>query len=1185
MATVSRAHRRARRRDDELLDEPQPRKRRWLFTMIVLVGLPAVLWFAPAIVAHSPLCDRVVAMIFSDLRGTVSVSSASLGWLSPVAARNVEVRDLAGKPLAVVPAVTSSKTLLAILLNMRDLGTFQLDRPQFDVVLRERGSNVEDAIAGWLESKDKPNSPLGISVAINGGVARIDDVAASRQWQVEELDCDVAVPRATDQPIELAASGRVTPGKPAGHFSVRMKLQPGPEGAAAKAAGADSKKDGAAATNLLAGSGDVSVTSEVLPLDLFEPLLRRVAERCELAGLLDANLTARWGPDAAQAPAAELNGQATVTRLVLAGAGLAEDRLRLLRIHVPCSVVRKGDRLEVQRFDIESDVAQLTCSGTIEDISRLGPSWFRSLWDVLPHSAGEIKGNVDLAKLAGVLPSTLHVRDGMQIQEGAVNLDVKAGPENGAWGCTGKVETTRLVATEEGRQVTWDHPLSITVAGHDSPQGPIVERLEGESDFLKFEGLGTPDSFSLSANFELGRLGNELGKFLDLGELALSGDGWGRLNWQRHADDAFEADAEIQATNFALARPGKPQWHDQRLTVMAAAKGQLDGQKIRRVETATVDVESASDQFTLALVTPVEQPTSKTRWPLDASLRGELSRWLARVEPWVGLPADWEVAGVANVISTVNYSAEYIDVVKCQADVEQLHAVGPSLVIDEPRLRVAGTGSLAVAHGKLDLKEATLTAPDVTARMQDATIVFGDDRSPQRVALATLQGNAATLYRWTQDPRQPANWQVEGMVACTLRADMSHNAPSLDLDATIDDLAATPKSGQTWRERQVRLIAKGAYDEKADAVQLARLELASDAVQLNATGRIDRWSKDRTLSIAGKTDYDLEKVTLILQPYFGEGIRLAGRESRSFTLSGPIASATGAPTAQGGAPPAEVNDRLRKLAGRADVGWQSAALYGFDVGPGSLQASLAGGVLSVAPTKLNLSGGTLALAPQLRLSPTPTELMMPAGPLVEQVSITPEMCRNWLMYVAPVVAGVTEAQGKFSVQLAGCRLPLAEMAKGDIAGQMTVHTVEIGPGPLIKELALLLGNASGVKLKRESNVDFRMVEGRVYHRGLELEFPEVTIRTYGSVGLDQTLAIMAEMPVPQKWLKENLVGAALKDQVIRLPIAGTLEKPEVDRRVLADLQRQFIREAGGNLLRNELGRQLDRLLEPLAPKQ
>jgi hypothetical protein len=125
-----------------------------------------------------------------------------------------------------------------------------------------------------------------------------------------------------------------------------------------------------------------------------------------------------------------------------------------------------------------------------------------------------------------------------------------------------------------------------------------------------------------------------------------------------------------------------------------------------------------------------------------------------------------------------------------------------------------------------------------------------------------------------------------------------------------------------------------------------------------------------------------------------------------------------------------------------------------------------------------------------------------------------------------------------------------------------------------------MGRAAPAKLRRESVVSFRMVGGRVYHQGLELIFPELTIRTYGSVGLDQTLALMAEMLVPPKWLGNNTFGSALRNQTIRLPIGGTLSKPKIDQRELDRLIGQFIEKAAGNVLEDELNRQLERLFGP-----
>jgi hypothetical protein len=108
-----------------------------------------------------------------------------------------------------------------------------------------------------------------------------------------------------------------------------------------------------------------------------------------------------------------------------------------------------------------------------------------------------------------------------------------------------------------------------------------------------------------------------------------------------------------------------------------------------------------------------------------------------------------------------------------------------------------------------------------------------------------------------------------------------------------------------------------------------------------------------------------------------------------------------------------------------------------------------------------------------------------------------------------------------------------------------------------------------------------MVQGRIYHQNLELIFPDLTIRTHGSVGLDQTLAIMAEMPVPPRWIGNNPLGSALKDQIIRLPIGGTLKRPQLDRAAMEQAAAQFLQGAAENAIRGEIGRGLDRLFGPM----
>ena len=140
--------------------------------------------------------------------------------------------------------------------------------------------------------------------------------------------------------------------------------------------------------------------------------------------------------------------------------------------------------------------------------------------------------------------------------------------------------------------------------------------------------------------------------------------------------------------------------------------------------------------------------------------------------------------------------------------------------------------------------------------------------------------------------------------------------------------------------------------------------------------------------------------------------------------------------------------------------------------------------------------------------------------------------------MADVRRGPCWPASRMSTVCSPCKWPAARyrspIRAGEAAGQILIHSIDLEPGPLVRELSTVLGTASTVKLAQQSKVDFKMVQGRVYHRGLELQFPEIMVRTYGSVGFDQSLAIMAEMNVPPKWLRQR-AGKCDQGQVDKDP--------------------------------------------------
>ncbi|HEX4129020.1 MAG TPA: hypothetical protein VHZ24_03180 [Pirellulales bacterium] len=361
------------------------------------------------------------------------------------------------------------------------------------------------------------------------------------------------------------------------------------------------------------------------------------------------------------------------------------------------------------------------------------------------------------------------------------------------------------------------------------------------------------------------------------------------------------------------------------------------------------------------------------------------------------------------------------------------------------------------------------------------------------------------------------------------------------------------RSGQQWQCQKMSLKMKLA----ADSLEIQQLEAQSDFGQLQLAGKIDELSGQRVVKIDGKADYDLDQLTTIVQRYVGNQIQLSGRETGTFSLNGPLTAAAAGPS---------------PLEGHADLRWQAINAYGVVVGPGRIQGTMHSGIATFAPIEAAVGAGRMHLLPQFQMAPGTPELMLGAGTTLDNIELTPVMCSQAMAYIAPVLAGSVQVQGKFSMALAGCRVPVETPTAAEVSGQMTIHNADAAPGPIVQAIAGLFQQSGTVSLTPESTINFRMSQGRIYHQGIELQLSGVKLRTQGSVGLDQTIAILVEMPIPAQWLGNTPLSGSLASQTISVPVAGTLAHPEIDqnelKRLAADALRNAATGAAESAMRN-----------------
>lgn len=211
-----------------------------------------------------------------------------------------------------------------------------------------------------------------------------------------------------------------------------------------------------------------------------------------------------------------------------------------------------------------------------------------------------------------------------------------------------------------------------------------------------------------------------------------------------------------------------------------------------------------------------------------------------------------------------------------------------------------------------------------------------------------------------------------------------------------------------------------------------------------------------------------------------------------------------------------------------------------------------------------MAEGRVHLAPRIHWDQPEPVVVAEAGPALENVRLSPELCATWLKYVLPILADVTEAEGRFSIELSDTAVvPLNRPEDGEIRGKMDVHGVQVGPSPLTRELIGLAQTIKAIADNKtatdppnakmwlqlpEQSIPFHWKQRRVYHDRLEVNLKDVAIVTGGSVGIDQTLNMVAEIPIRDEWVSRNRYLASLQGQRLQIPITGSLSKPHVDRR-------------------------------------
>lgn len=186
-----------------------------------------------------------------------------------------------------------------------------------------------------------------------------------------------------------------------------------------------------------------------------------------------------------------------------------------------------------------------------------------------------------------------------------------------------------------------------------------------------------------------------------------------------------------------------------------------------------------------------------------------------------------------------------------------------------------------------------------------------------------------------------------------------------------------------------------------------------------------------------------------------------------------------------------------------------------------------------------------------------SEWTLSAVQLLDHARLEANVAQGVLAYIAPVLADATRTSGRFSLKLDGATFPVGDPRGAKLSGVLSMHEVDLGPGPLASSI---IGSLPGrlqlpesIRVADGADVEFRLADRRVWHKGLEFGLPlakpgqRLDINSSGSVGLDdKSLDLKFSLPVPADLPADRPLLAALAGKSISIGIGGVLGEPKVN---------------------------------------
>jgi hypothetical protein len=1159
-------------------------KRIALVASALFIGL---LLFFPAIAVRTPLKEIAIRYATAELNGRIEIGHVSAGWLSPIIVQNLIVSDANEQTIASVDSIATSKTLISLLTG-NQFGTIEIHRPQVDLVVREDGSNLEDLFSNYLtapSSEPSSNQLPHMQIKVVNGTVRMKSPSLPQTGIIDGLD--LIVDCLNPHPLSAQANFRI---------------------------GGTDQESGTAKIQVVVDESHSALTpdaiaanlhTERLPLSAFAPVLIRLVGPMNCSGTVDSQM-------ALAIDLTKLELDIDATRLfgqniaLVAPQYLGSDQFNAQQITATGKLAATRRSLRASEFSAQTEFAALRVDGAMdwEHLNQLAGG------DELPRTHFQLDGQIDLAQLARMLPQTVRIRQGVAMESGLLRFTASARDEADGPRLVANAESTQLNFQVDGRHIVWNQPIRLVGVCAHRDNRLSLDEIRLQSEFLNLAGQANWDCGLLNIQGDLHQMLNQVNQLIDTGGFELAGKMDGQLQWQlsqppqpETGDEPILIDGKFVIDSPGFRIPGLQPWSDRKLDLTFGGEGVVGTANKLAINSGTIDLRLGIERATAVLQDPVKSVTDWSKIQFKCQVSGSIGQWLTHTRNLIELP-QFSSNGDLQSEFLLSMNSQGIRLNHLQFEAAGFAFDGFGMQIAEPKLTGRGNVKYSFSDGSLQLSQLRLAGEAIAAASEKLAVKFIDNFVAD--GEVSFRANAGRVSNWFgySLPQDTIRWDGATVGKIVFRP--GRDGLGGELSARISDFAVlqqdnapSPKGTiqtaghqrpyrEIWREPEIVVSGGLGIDNSFDRLTLTNLDLKSKTADVKAEGTISDLTHSISTDIRGNWNVKWENVNQTLQSYLGEVVSIQGSGWQPFSIRGPLIESG---TSEAWVPV--------PLAGTASIAWQEGQVYGIPVGGSQIDLQLNQALCRLtSAANENHVDHFMQTRPVLDLREAEPWLHLQEGTLLDQWQVSENDSRTWLKYVAPLIADATSAQGQISASIQRGQIPLYNPLATSVQGSVAVHDLTVGPGPLVQQLLPLIDQIRGLlKLgsgqtqqpsvwlrMKPQEIPVNIQQGRVYHEGFEINYKDATVRTRGSVGFDQTLNMVAEIPILDDWIGDEKTLSHLRGQSLSVPISGTLTKPRLDAQSAARMAQQLLRDTVVNAAQQRVAGEVNRAQQRLSEK-